>query len=162
MNRILVLIAVVIAGLSETFAQSKSFQALETKFSSDEDVSTFSTSGFFARSILWLAGEQEFKKVIKEVKNIRLITIPKSAFAEHGVSVNGFKKAVGNDSYEEVATVREEREEVTIYVQSHENSSFNSYFILIDNPEEVVAVEIKGYIDVSLLNNQQRNLSFKP
>ncbi|MEX2233293.1 MAG: hypothetical protein WD824_14115 [Cyclobacteriaceae bacterium] len=84
-------VALLIAGISGSLAQSHSFQSLEGKFSSSENVHAFKTSGFFARTVLWMAGEQ----------------------------------------------------------------------ILIDNPDEVVAVEIKGYIDADLLTNSGHKLSYK-
>lgn len=161
MKRTVVFVAFLLAGISESGAQSESFQALEKKFSSEENVFTLSTSGVFARTVLWLAGEHEFKRAMKQVKNIRLITIPATAFEQNKVSVAGFKKIVAEDSYEELALVRDRVEEVTLYVQSLENSSLNRYLILIDNPEEVVAVEIKGYIDPGLLNNQHLKVSYK-
>ena len=161
MKRTVVFAVFLLAAISESGAQSESFRTLEKKFSSDENVFTFSTSGVFARAVLWLAGEHEFKSAIKQVKNIRLITIPATAFGQNKVSVTGFKKIVAEDAYEELALVRDRGEEVTLYVQSLKNSSFNRYLILIDNPEEVVAVEIKGYIDPSLLNNQHLKVSYK-
>jgi len=161
MKRTAVIIALLAAGTIFAFGQSRSFQALEHKFSANEDVYSFSTSGFFARTVLWLAGEHEFKKSIKQIKKIHVITIPKSAFSGNDVSVRGFKKVVRGESFEELAVIRDQGDEVSIYFQRLKNSSINRYLILIDNPEELVAVEIKGYIDVNLLNNQDRNLSYK-
>ncbi|MGC1241696.1 MAG: DUF4252 domain-containing protein [Chryseosolibacter sp.] len=163
MKTLFLIITLAGSALTQSIAQSKSFQALENKFSAAENVHSFTTSGFLARTMLWLAGEHEFKSAIKEVKHIRLITIPKSAFADRGVSLEGFKKVVRDDRYEELARARETREEVTVYLQPLKNSPLNRYLILIDNPDEVVAVEIKGYIDVNLLHRKYRqNLTYNP
>ena len=161
MKRTIVLVAFLLAGISESGAQSESFQALQKKFSSNESVFTFSTSGVLARTVLWLAGEHEFKRAIKQVKSIRLITIPATAFEQNKVSVAGFKKVVAEDAYEQLALVRDRKDEVTLYVQALKNSSVNRYLILIDNPEEVVAVEIKGYIEPNLLNSPHGKVSYQ-
>lgn len=163
MKTTFLLIVFALTGLSHTIAQSKSFRALEHKFSSADNVHAFATSGFLARTVLWLAGENEFKKAIKEVRNIRIITIPQSAFAERHVSVEGFKEIVLKDDYYPLAQIRENREEVTVYIQSLKTSSLNRYLILIHNPEEVVAVEFKGYIDTDVLNRKyHETLTYNP
>jgi len=154
-------IAFILAVTTSGFAQSQSFQTLEKKFALNDDVRSFSTSGFLARNILWLAGEHEFKKAIRQVKNIRIITIPKHAFIENQVSVQGFKKVIHRDSFEEVASVRDQGDDVSIFIQPLKNSSLNRYLILIDNTCEVVVVEIKGHIDVNLLNQRDANFSYK-
>ncbi|HET9487694.1 MAG TPA: DUF4252 domain-containing protein [Chryseosolibacter sp.] len=156
-----ILLVVFLAAVSTSLAQSHSFRALENKFSSADEVYSFETSGFLARTVLWLAGEHEFNRAIKKVKNIRLITIPKSAFAEQGLSVEGFTKVLNNDAFHELANARDHGDHVVVYLQTLKNSSNNRYFVLIDNPDEVVAVEIKGHIDITLLNNKGQNPSYK-
>ena len=158
MKRIILLVVIVLGANSRTPAQSRSFQALENKFASAADVHTFNTSGLFARTLLWLAGEHEFRKAVKEVKAIRLMTIPVTAFEKHAVSLNGFKKVVKADVFEELVSMRYGRDEVTVYLQTGKHAATNRYLILIYNPEEVVAVEIKGYINVDQLNSQNRNI----
>ena len=161
MKRSAIILVVFLTAVSASIAQSHSFQALENKFSSTDEVYSFETSGFLARTVLWLAGEHEFNRAIKQVKHIRLISIPKSAFAEQGLSVEGFRKVLNNDAYEELANVREHGDQVSVYLQPMKRSSSNRYLVLIDNPDEVVAVEIKGHIDISLLNNKEQNTAYK-
>lgn len=144
--------------ISTSFAQSDSFMNLKEKFSDQEDVFSFGTSGFFARTILWMAGEHEFTEAIKEVKSIRLITIPKTAFENESVTVNGFKKVLLKDSFEELANVKEDGDDVTIYLQSTKSKT-NRYMILVEEKDEVVAIEIRGYIDPNLLV-KNKELSF--
>ena len=112
-----------------------------------------------ARTVLWVAGERDFKRAIKDVKNIRLITIPKAAFEEQALSVAGFKKVLQKDSYEELALISDRSDAVGVYLQSTESSNVNRYFILIDNPREVVAVELKGYIDPEILQARAEKLT---
>jgi hypothetical protein len=140
-------------------AQSHSFNTLKKKFSASENVHSFRSSGFMARTVLWIAGERDFIRAIKEVKNIRLMTIPKSAFAEQALSVAGFKKVLRKDSYEELALISDHSDAVGVYLQSNESSNANRYFILIDNPREVVAVELKGYIDPEILQARAEKLT---
>jgi hypothetical protein len=132
-------------------AQSESFVTLKNKFSGVENVHSFSTSGFLARTALWLAGEHEFNDAVKEIRNVRFITIPKTAFAEQQVTLNGFKKIVRRDSYQELACVRDHGDEVTLYIQTATRSKTNRYLVLVDNDNDVVAIEIKGYIDPDIM-----------
>ena len=128
-------------------AQSPAFQTLKEKFSAEDDVFAIGTSGFFARTILWLGGEHEFKKSIKSIHRVRLITIPKPAFEKHGVTVNGFRKVLAKDSFESLAQIRDHGDDISVYIKSGKRDNNNSYFILVENDHEVVAMEIKGFID---------------
>jgi len=69
-------------------AQSRSFETFKEKFSDSEDAYSFSTNGFFARTVLWLAGEHEFNKAIESIKSISLVTVPKDAFRSERVTVS--------------------------------------------------------------------------
>lgn len=163
MKTILLLIAFAITGVPHTIAQSKSFQALGHKFSSTDNVHTFTTSGFLARTVLWLAGENAFRKDIKKIRTIRIMSIPTSAFPERQVSVEGFKTVLLKDQYNALVQVREHGKEVTVYIQSPKTSSLNRYLMLIQNPEEVVAVELTGYIDADVLKRKYHEpLSYNP
>jgi hypothetical protein len=149
-----------IAGLSCCLAQSNSFQALSNKFSENEGVHTFKASGFLARSVLRLAGERDFARHIDQVRNIRLISIPKTAFEERAVSVPGFKKVVSKDNFEELARARDQKDQVNLYIQTNKKPALNRYLILIDNPDGLVAVEIKGYINPATLQERAEKLSY--
>jgi hypothetical protein len=84
-----------------------------------------------ARTVLWIAGERDFLRAIKKVKNI----------------------------HEELALISDRSDAVGVYLQSNESSDVNRYFILIDNPREVVAVELKGYIDPEILQARAEKLT---
>jgi hypothetical protein len=109
------------------------------------------------RLVLNLAGEYEFKDAIKDVKHLRLITIPHEQFSAQHVSVNGFKKQLIKDSFEELAIIRDQGDQVFIYLQEGYNHK-NHYFVLIENEREVVAIELKGYLDPKLLNPKNTTL----
>jgi len=135
---------------TSALTQSKSFLTLKEKFSNGKDVYSFSTSGLFARTILWMAGEHEFNDAIKSIKNISLITVPKSAFKSEGVTVSGFKKVLREDSFEELVRVKDHGDDVTMYIKPTQNRN-NRYIILVEEYDEVVVIELKGYVDPDFL-----------
>ncbi len=139
-------------------AQSNSYQILKDNFIDRPEVHSFSFSGWMGRFVLNLAGELEFRDAIKELKHVRLITIPRAEFAAQKLSVNGFKKVLKQDSFEELAFIRDNGEEVSIYLREGNNHK-NQYFVLIEEEQEVVAIELKGYIDPSLLNPKNTTIA---
>lgn len=159
MKTTIILLAFLLAEPPLSIAQSRSFMTLQNKFSSTEDVFSFRASGFLSRSVLRLAGQREFRKAIRKVKNIRLLTIPTDAFAAQRVSVNGFRNIVRNDGFEQLAAVREDGNEVNVYLQPVKDSKINRYLILIQDETQVTAVEIKGYIDPGILKKGKPFLS---
>lgn len=142
-----------------TFSQSNSFQALKNNFSDRPDVHSFTVNGFFCRMVLGMAGEWEFKEAINDVQQIRLITIPAEEFKAQGLSVNGFKKLLAKDSFEELASIRDNGDDVNFYLQS--KGKKNRYMILVQQPDEVVVIEMKGDIDINLLLEKDKSLSFQ-
>ncbi len=149
------LILLLFAASSLSNAQSRSFKTLRDKFSSSEDVFSFRTSGFLSRTLLSLAGEHGLKDAIREVKSIRLLSIPNAAFAAQQVSLRGFKNIVRKDGFEELAVIRKEGNEVNVYHQPDQNSNTNLYLILMQDGEHVTALEIKGYINPEILNRKE-------
>ncbi len=139
---------------ASAFAQSESFNTLKNKFSGEDDVHHFAVSGFFARSVLWMADEHEIFDAIKDVKVIRLIVIPRDAFKAQEVTLNGFKKVLKGDGFEELVRVKDSGDDVTLYLQSPDKKK-DRYMILVEDNNEIVAIEIKGSIDPKfLLENQ--------
>ena len=160
MKRINIVIASsIILIATSTFGQSNSYQALKNNFNDRPDVHSFNVSGFFCRMVLGMAGEWEFKDAIKDVQHVRLITIPSEEFKAQGLSVKGFKKLLVKDSFEELASVRDHGDDVTFYLQS--TGKKNRYVVLIQEPDEVVVVELKGSIDVNLLMEKNNTLSLQ-
>jgi hypothetical protein len=140
-------------------AQSESFMMLRDKFRGSENVFSFGTSGFIAKTVLWAAGEREYKEVFRDVNNIRMIVIPRKAFHQKHVSVSGFKKAAKKtDQYEEVLTIRDGNDDVTVLLQEdNSKKKRNHYLMLVEDNSEVVAVEMSGYIDLQELRHSYEN-----
>ncbi|MEQ1586797.1 MAG: DUF4252 domain-containing protein [Cyclobacteriaceae bacterium] len=148
MKAIRILILLLVAGT--THAQSKSYQTLKDNFNDQPDVHSFSVSGWMGRVILNLAGEFEFKEAIKDLKHVRVITIPRSEFKALNLTIKGFKSVLKQDSFQELAFIRDNGEEVSIYLKEGNNNK-NHYFVLVEEEQEVVAIEMKGYIDLQQL-----------
>lgn len=151
-----VIIALAIFEAAPSFSQSMSFEKLYDRFSGTEDVNCFSVSGFLCRAGLWVAGEHEFKEAIEKVKSLRVISIPTSNFAAQGLSVKGFKKIVSDDDFESLASIREKNSRIEIYLQQSDNPE-NRYLVLMEESDQLTAIELKGYIDVDKL----RKLAFE-
>ena len=152
--KILVLVLVV----GSAHAQSSSYQTLKNNFIDQPDVHSFSVSGWMGRVILNLAGEYEFKEAIKDLKHVRIITIPRSEFKAQNLTVKGFKNVLKQDSFQELAFIRDNGEEVSIYLKEGNNNK-NQYFVLVEEEREVVAIEMKGYIDLQQLNPKNTTIA---
>jgi Domain of unknown function (DUF4252) len=142
-------------------AQSNSFQTFREKFSDGEDVHHFSTNGFLARTVLWMAGEHEFNSAIKSIRSINLMSVPKSAFRQEEVTVRGFKKVLREDAFEELTRIKDHSDDVTLYIRSTQSRN-NRYIILIEQSDQVVLIEMTGYVDQDFwLNNKSLSFSEK-
>lgn len=151
--KILKLVIFLIAVNTAAYAQSKSYSALRSEFGDDDNVCTFNVSGFFARTIIGLAGEHEFSKAIRDVKHVSLITIPATQFKMKGLTLNGFKKFMQKDRFEEMVSMKDNGDHVSIYMQDNDRKQ-NHYMVLIESNHEVVVIEIKGYIDPDRLYSE--------
>ena len=128
-------------------AQSNSYQTMKDTFKDGDDVHAFSVSGFLARTILRMADEHEFSEAITEVKSIKLIIVPKEEFSTKKLTINGFKKILRGDSFQELANVRDNGDDVTFFIQENGKKS-DRYFILLEDNDEVVAIVMTGNIDM--------------
>lgn len=135
---------------TSVYSQSDSFIALKEKFAYHQDVYSFSTGTFLGTAILKMAGEHEFYNAVKDVRRISIIGIPRDAFKHENVSVSGFKKAMRKDSYNELARMKDNGDAVTFYMKSTESKN-NRYMILVEDSDNVVAIELTGYIDPEFL-----------
>ena len=141
-------------------SQSKSYQALKNNFDGKTDVHSFKVGGFFCRMVLGMAGEWEFNEAIKDIEHVRLITIPSAEFARQDLSVKGFKKLLRKDSFEELASIKDNGDDVTIFLQSSGKKS-DCYIVVIEGPSEIVVVELKGTIDVKMLMDKDKELALQ-
>lgn len=159
MNKIILCIFLSCILANSATAQSKSFQIFKEKFSGGKDVCSFSINGLFARTVLRMAGEHEFNNAIRNIRSVNLITVPKAEFQSEGVTLSGFKKILQEDSFEELVRVKDQEEEVTLYLKSTQNRD-DRYIILVEESDEVIVVEFKGYVDPDfLLKNESRSFS---
>ncbi|HEY5822917.1 MAG TPA: DUF4252 domain-containing protein [Cyclobacteriaceae bacterium] len=144
-----------------SFGQSKSFQTLKDHFAGEEDVHAFSMSGFLCRAALnvVMEDEEELKGMLDDIDHIRFIVIPKNEFADQNLTVNGFRKFIANDSFEEVMSIRDNGEHINIFHRLDGNKK-NRYFVLVEESDEVVALELKGYIDPELFKDGDNRITF--
>jgi hypothetical protein len=135
---------------TNAFSQSDSFLALKEKFAYHSDVHSFSTGTFLGGALFWLAGEHEFYDAVKQVKRISFISIPNNAFAREDVSVAGFKKVIRADDFDQLARIKDNGDVITFYMKSTASKN-NRYMILVEESDDVIAIELTGYIDPEFL-----------
>jgi DNA-binding transcriptional regulator of glucitol operon len=164
MKKILLPIFVLTATLAA--GQSKGYETLKSRFKDQPDVHTFSFGGWLCRAALSLAVQDDeddievrlLHKAMADIDHIRFITIPKDEFKAQGLSVNGFRSYLKKDSFEELASVRDKGEHVTFYHKT-DGGRKDQYFVLIEEATEVVAIEMKGYIDPEIFNSDDARIT---
>lgn len=149
MKKQLILLAFIVFA-SQTFAQSDSYQTLKDTFKGGDNVFSISVNGMLCRTALRLADEHEFCDAITDIKNIRVIVIPTTEFRRNDLSVAGFKKILKEDSFNELATVRDSGDDVYVFLQENGKKD-DRYFFLIDEGDEVIGVEMKGSVDMNTI-----------
>ncbi|MBY0435022.1 MAG: DUF4252 domain-containing protein [Cyclobacteriaceae bacterium] len=159
MKKATLLSLIVLAGALTLSAQSKSFQALRDHFADRENVHAFSLSGFLCRTALRIAlsDDPSLRAMARDINHVRFIVIPKDEFAKQKLSVNGFKGYLAKDKFEVMATVRDKGEVVSFFHRLDDNKK-DRYFVLVEESREVVAIELKGYIDPSIFKNGNNRL----
>lgn len=132
--------------------QSKSFQTLQNRFAGEDDVHTFGLSGFVCRAALGILvpGEKIARAMAKDIKQVRFMVIPRNAFTQQDLSVNGFKEVLRKDSFTSLATIHDKGDDISVFHRLDDNKK-NRYFVLVEERNEVVAIEMKGYIDPQIL-----------
>jgi hypothetical protein len=141
------------------FAQSNSFLTLKEKFRGEENVFAIGAGRFWIKTALLFIDEKDLRYHFRDVRHVRMITIPQKAFREKNLKLSGFKKILAKDDFEEVASVKERGTHVEIYMKSFDRNE-NAYFILIDERSEVTALEIIGNIDPKGIVNDYRKNRF--
>lgn len=146
------------ASITYGSAQSDSYITLKDTFKGGRDVHHFGVSGGFCRMILALADEHEFRNAIMDVRNVKFIVIPKDEFNSRHLSLQGFKKILSQDNFHELANFRDHGDDVTFFIQET-NRNKNRYFILVEENDDVVGIEIKGYVDPDKLVRLSHDLA---
>ncbi len=139
-------------------AQSRAFAILEDRFEGVPEVESIHVRGWMGRLVANIALEDDSKlrQAMADIQYIRLITIPTVEFDRNDVSVNGFRRILTNDAFELLAHYREQGDQVSVY-QRDEGNRRNRYFVLIEEKEQLVAIEMKGYIDPSVFRDVKFN-----
>ena len=145
-----------------SFGQSKSYEALQSHFKGKKDVHSFRLGGILCRAALSIATSNQplFREMVKDIDQVRFIVIPIEEFEKQNLSVNGFKSYLSKDSFETLATIREDGDRVSIFHRTDSNLK-DRYFVLIEERREVVAIEMKGYIDPSVLKPENTRITLE-
>jgi hypothetical protein len=141
-----------------SYAQSDSYLTMKDTFKKGHDVHHFSVSGFLCRAVLSIADEHEYRDAILDVKNIKIITVPRREFTKRHLSLDGFKQVLAEDNFQELAHFRDHGDYVSVYLQENKKNK-NRYFILVDEGDDIVALEIKGYVDPEMLVKMNHELA---
>lgn len=162
----LLLSILLLATISSAWSQSKSYQTLKDHFKHEPDVHAFSFGGWLCRAALSIAVRDDeddpevrlLYRAMQDIDHVRLITIPKEEFGKQGLSVNGFRQYLKKDAFDVLAEVRDKGEHVSFY---HKNTGRkNQYFVLIEESDEVVAIEMKGYVDPKIFESDDARITF--
>jgi len=142
------------------FAQSKSYMALYSHFKGKEDVHAFAVGGMICRLAVNLVSQENdvLRTMTKDIRHIRLIVIPRDEFAKQNLSISGFKGYLQKDSFQEMATIREHGEVVSVFHRTDAGAK-DRYFVLVEEAREVVAIEMKGTIDPSMFKEGDKRIS---
>ncbi|HRI79142.1 MAG TPA: DUF4252 domain-containing protein [Cyclobacteriaceae bacterium] len=142
------------------FAQSKSYEALYSHFKGKEDVHAFSMGGMLCRlAVNVMANDNDvLKAMVKDIRHIRFIVIPKNEFAKQNLSINGFKGFLKKDLFEEMATIRDHGDIVSVFHRTDANAK-DRYFVLVEDQGKVVAIEMKGTIDPALFKEGDNRIT---
>lgn len=160
------LLTLLLAGSLAAQAQSKSYEALMDRFKGQPDVHSFSLGGWLCRAALSLAVLEEdedpevrlLHRAMADINHVRFIVIPKEEFRAQGVSVNGFRKYLERDHFELMADVKDNGDHVTFY-HRETGQRKAQYFVLIEESDEVVAIEMKGYVDPEIFNTAEARIT---
>lgn len=158
MKKLYILLALA-ASTIFAYAQSDSYITLKDTFKGGRDVHHFSVSGGLCRLILAMADEHEYRDAIMDVSSVKFIVIPKAEFYSRKVSVQGFKQILSQDNFHQLANFRDHGDDVTFFIQENNRKNKNHYFILVEENNEIVGIEIKGYVDPDKLVRLSHDLA---
>lgn len=151
-KNILPIFALLFLSLSAV-AQSAGMYAMKQRFKGAEDVHHVKVSGGLARMAFKFIDDPEFKEAVQEIKSVEFITIPREQFKREGVTVRGYQKFLAENHFEELIHMRDNYDNISVYLAPESTNKFDRYLILVDNEREVVLVELKGRIDLAKLSS---------
>lgn len=150
---LLVLMATIQVVYQPVMAQNQSFKTFRNKFDGEDNVHYFKVSGFVVRSVLAMAGEPEAKEAVRGIHKVRLAVVPRQAFESQAVTVQGFRRVLRQDSFEEMLHIREDGDHVTVYSNSPTHRSEQCYMMLVEADDEIVLIEISGVVNEAYFKN---------
>lgn len=133
------------------FGQSKSFTSLSEAYSDRDDVTTFNLGGL---GIKWSSGEDE-DKTLSGIRDVRFLHIPRAQFESGHVKLSSLKRDLTRDNFEVMFSARDGKDNVSVYMQENGGDK-NLYFVLVEDDENITAIEIKGYIDPKTLRDSKK------
>ena len=147
MKRVFLLLSLTIAA-SLSYGQSNSYKMLRNQFEDSPEVRSYKLRGFLCKIIVKIVedDDQDLAAALKEVRHVRFMTIPKEEFAVQKVTVNGFKARLPKDNFELMADIRDSDGGIAFF-HRQEKKNKNRYFVILEDTHEVIAIEMKGYID---------------
>ncbi|MFN7749243.1 MAG: DUF4252 domain-containing protein [Cyclobacteriaceae bacterium] len=156
---IFLLIAVSFSVASQ--AQSDSYQALRNHFFYKPDVHAFSMSGLLCRMAVGFMVPEEsvLRQAMRDIKHIRFMVIPKEEFTRQQLSVKGFRQVLQKDGFEMLAHVRDNGDDVSFLLREEGKDKKKRYFVLIEESDEVVAIEMKGFIDPEIFKDEKNKIA---
>jgi len=147
----LIFCLLLVSGFS--YGQSNSYRMLRNQFEDSPEVKSYKLSGFLCKIIVKIVEDDDEKlaRALKEVRHVRVMTIPKEEFSAQKVTVSGFKSRLPKDNFEVMADIKDGDGSVAVF-HRQEKKNKNRYFVIIEDSNEVLAIEMKGYIDPTILS----------
>jgi Domain of unknown function (DUF4252) len=154
------IILVFVLSTASAFAQSRSFQALQAKFQGKKNVHAFSVNGMLCRIILkaTTANDEALQELTRNIRHVRIIVIPQDEFVRQQASLSSFKSYMKKDEFEELIMVKKHHDHVSLYRREDDKKN-PRYFLLVEEPDQVVAVEMRGDIDPELFKDGNNKLT---
>jgi hypothetical protein len=133
-------------------AQSDSYKMLRSHFADQPEVRSFKLSGMMCRIIVNIIehDDERLAAALEDVRHVRLMTIPKKEFDAQGLTVAGFKSKLPRDNYELVGDFRDKDGSVAFFHKTDKKSN-DLYFVVVEEDDEVIAIEMKGSIDPAIV-----------
>lgn len=143
--RLVILTIVLTITTMASFAQSSGINVLKQRFKGEADVHAFKVNGLLARLAIKMIDDEPFQEAVSGIRSVEFITIPKSAFNDQNVSIQGYKKFLLENRFESLMDVRDNGEHISVLLAP--DSKHERYLIIVDEGSEVIVFEMKGHIN---------------
>jgi hypothetical protein len=150
------LVSLMICGAATMLnAQSNSYRMLHKQFADSDEVKSYRLRGLMIRLVAEIVEDEDERLAasLRNIKRVRLLTIPKEEFKVQELTVSGFKSRLPKDRFELMGDFRDEEGSVAFFHRAEKRGK-NCYFVIIDQDDEVIAIEMKGYIDPAIMVDQ--------